>query len=275
MVQGFRDFLKEQKTTCYFTFGRMNPPTRGHEKLLDSLAEKADKNPYKIFLSKSHDSKKNPLLYEDKLRYSRKFFPRHARSIVNEAAAKDIITCAVTLYESGYKSIVCVVGDDRLDEFKERLDRYNDVNGPHGYYIFESIEVVSAGHRDPDGNNIEGVSSTKLRESAFNSNFVEFSRGLPKSASDSEAKEMFNKVRSNMGLNEKRSFKNHLKLKPVSEAREKYIRGDLYEINDEIVIKESHEVAHIKVLGSNYVIVETSSGKRLRKWLEDVEKIGT
>lgn len=269
----FSEFLKEEKKTVFFTFGRMNPPTLGHEKLLDRIAEMAGRSPYRVYLSQTQDSKRNPLLHEDKVKIARKIFPRHGRSICANEEVRNILEAAVALYDDGFQNIVMVCGDDRQAEFTERLNLYNGKKGRHGFYIFETIKVVSAGDRDPDSKGAEGASATKLREAVRNSDFVTFSQGLPKSVSTPDAKQLFNKVRTGLGLKEETSFKTHVKVGKASPIREKYIRGELFEVGDEVVIKETQEVSHLVVLGANYVIVETADGKRLRKWLDDVEKL--
>jgi hypothetical protein len=233
----------------------------------------AGKNPYRIYLSHTQDSKKNPLLYEDKIKTARKFFPKHGRAICKNENVRNILEAASALYDDNYRNVVMVCGEDRLVEFSERLNLYNGKEGKHGYYNFESIKVVSIGDRDPDASGVEGISSSKLRESAINSDFVSFSQGLPKSVTNEDSKELYNKVRSGLGLNEEKTFKKHLSLGKKSDIREKYVHGELFDVEDEVVIKESQEVATVMVLGANYVIVETADGKRLRKWLDDVEKL--
>jgi len=269
----FSEFVRESKDTVYFTFGRMNPPTLGHEKLLDKMSEAAGPFPYRVYLSRSNDTKKNPLLFEDKLKFARKAFPKHGRNICNDKSVRNILEAASALHDDGYKKIVCMVGADRVQEFSERLKLYNGKEGRHGYYMFESIKVRSAGKRSSAGNSVEAASATTLREAAETSDFVTFSQGLPKTLTNEDAKRLFNKIRIGMNLAEEKSFRSHIKLGKTSPIREKYIAGELFEIGDEVVIKETQEVAHLAVLGANYVIVETSDGKRVRKWLDDVEKL--
>ena len=264
----FTEFLNEVHNTVYFTFGRMNPPTRGHEKLLESLARRAGKNPYRVYLSHSCDNKKNPMMYEEKIKTCRKFFPRHARHIHESDQVKNPLDAAKSLYEEGFKNIVMVVGSDRVQEFQERLERYNQ-----DLYEFESIRVLSAGERDPDSEGVDGISSSALRESVQQNDFVSFSQGLPKHVTNSHAKQVFNSVRKGLGHIEERSFKNHIQMNPISETREKYVKGELFAIEEKVVIRETTEVGTIKLLGANYVIVEASDGKRYRKWLSDVEKL--
>ena len=273
-INSFKNYLVEEEKTVYFTFGRLNPPTIGHEKLLDVLARKAGKNPYKIYLSQSQDKDKNPLQYKDKVKIARKMFPRHARSIVMspKGQARNIMEVASAIYNEGFKNVVMVVGSDRVNEFTARLEAVNGKKGRHGFYNFAKITVISAGNRDPDAEGTEGMSASKMRAAASSNDFASFSQGLPKAIGNGEAKKIYNAVRSGMGLKEQKEFKNHIQLEPVSEIRESYMDGKLFEVGDEVVIKGQGIVAEIKHLGANYVIVE-SKGEVYRKWLTDVEKI--
>ena len=273
MIKNFSQYLVEEEREVYFTFGRMNPPTIGHGKVMDTLAQKSGKSDYKIFMSQSSDAKKNPLTYEQKVKHTRKMFPKHARNVMVDKTVKTAINAMVSLYNQGYKSVTMVVGADRITEFEVLLNKYNGQKARHGFYNFKSIKVVSAGKRDPDSAGVEGMSASKQRENAQKNDFVAFSQGTPKSMSDKDARTLFNDVRKGMGLKEANEFRNHLELETVSETREQYVSGELFGVGDTVVIKESEEIATVSVLGANYVIVETSEGKKLRKWLDAVELV--
>jgi hypothetical protein len=273
VIKNFSQYLVEEEREVYFTFGRMNPPTIGHGKVMDALAKKSGKADYKVFVSQSQDAKKNPLSYSDKIKHTRKMFPKHARNIMVDKSVKTAINAMVALYDQGYKSVTMVVGDDRITEFDVLLKKYNGQKARHGFYNFKNINIVSAGKRDPDATGVEGMSASKQRENASKNDFVSFSQGVPKSMSNPDTRKLFNDVRKGMGLKEASEFRNHLELETVSETREKFVQGELFEVGDMVVIKESDEVATISVLGANYVIVETNDGKKMRKWLESVELI--
>ena len=273
MINRFSQYLVEEEKVVYFTFGRMNPPTIGHGKLLDKIASVAGRNPYKVFLSQSHDTKKNPLTYSDKIKHVRKMFPKHARSIM---VAKEVVTAmdaVVNLYNQGFRKIVMVVGSDRVIEFDALITKYNGKEARHGFYNFQDIKVVSAGERDPDADGAEGASATKQRAAASENDFITFSQGVPQAMNTKDTRKLFNDVRKGMGLSEETHFKNHVQLAPVNETREQYVKGHLVELGDKVTIKATNEVGVISVLGSNYVIVEKYNGKKSRQWVHAVSVI--
>ena len=273
MISSFSQSLVEEERVVYFTFGRMNPPTIGHGKLLDALAKKAGRNPYKVYLSQSINNKKDPVPYANKIKHVRKMFPKHGRSVVVNKKAINPFYALSDLYDQGFRQVVMVAGSDRVNEYDSRLNRYNGKKGPHGFYNFKGgIKIVNAGARDPDAEGAEGASGTKQRKYAADNNFTGFSQGLPQAMSNADARRLFNDVRKGMGLKEEKTFKNHIQLEKVSDRREQYISGNLFAISDEVIIKEPSDVGTIQVIGSNYVIVE-SNGQRKRHWLDAIEKI--
>jgi len=185
---------------------------------------------------------------------------------------KNVFDAVTKLYSEGYKNINMVVGSDRINEFKKLLEKYNGVKGRHGLYNFNKINVISAGDRDPDADDVSGMSASKMRKSASEGDFTQFSQGLPRSVSDNEAKKIYNEVRRGMGLKEQKEYKTSLHFTPVSEEREAYVKGTLFNIGDNVAFVGSDELAVITSLGSNYVIVE-SNGKIYRKWLTDIELV--
>ena len=269
--KGFAEYVTEATKEVTFTFGRFNPPTSGHEKLFETLKKVSKGGMYRIYASKSEDSKKNPLPFRDKVKFLRKMFPKHARNIMADTDTRTVIDVARKLYDQGFTKMTMVAGSDRVKEFEILLNKYNGVEARHGFYQFESkIKVISAGERDPDSDDVSGMSASKLRVAAADNDLELFSKGMPKSYKDS--KELFNAVRKGMGLKETKSFRKHVELPKVSDRREEYIEGNLFKAGDEVVIKETDEVGTIKVLGTNYVIVQLGENKK-RVWLDGVEKL--
>ncbi len=270
MINSFKNYLIEEEKTAFFTFGRMNPPTTGHEKLMNELSKKSGKNPYRVYLSQSTDKKKNPLDFKYKVKTVRKFFPKHARSVMLDKKVKNVFDAVTEMYNDGFKNITMVVGSDRINEFNTLLKKYNGVKGRHGLYNFNKINVISAGDRDPDADDISGMSASKMRSLAGEGDFTQFSQGLPRNVSNADAKKVYNEVRKGMGLKEQKEYYNKLHFEPVSEKREAYVKGNLFNIGDHVTVMGSDELASVTSLGTNYVIVE-SGGKLYRKWLSDIE----
>jgi len=187
--------------TAVFTFGRMNPPTIGHEKLINKIKDVANKHraDWFVYLSSSQDSKKNPLSFDRKIFYARKMFGRdvNQKNFPKEPTA---LHAASALHDKGYKKLVMVVGSDRVGQFEKLMKQYNGVdNKPHGYYNFDTIDVVSAGERDPDAEGVEGMSASKLRGFAVKGNFLDFKDGLP-GLSEKDARSLFNEIRKGLKL---------------------------------------------------------------------------
>lgn len=268
-MKSFSQFLNEKNTKiATFTFGRFQPPTIGHMVLLDKVSEIAGSGDMFIYSSQSVDNKKNPLDYLAKIKFLRKMFPKYARSIILDKNIKMVFDALVSLYEKDYTEINMVVGSDRVTEFQTLANKYNGVKARHGLYNFEKgVNVISAGDRDPDGEGVSGISATKMRVAAEDADLSTWNSGLPSGFKG--ATELLNAVRRGMGLSEEKNFRAHIKLEPTSEAREAYVEGTLFNKGDEVIINEN-EVVTVCTKGTNYLILETSSGKKVRKWIEDV-----
>jgi len=271
-IKNFSSYLIEENKEVYFTFGRMNPPTIGHGKVMDVLASKSGKSDYKVYLSQSVNPKKDPLTYADKVKHTRKMFPKHARQVMLDKNVRSVFDIAVKLYDQGYTKVNMVVGADRIREFEVLLAKYNGTKARHGFYKFQKISIISAGQRDPDATGVEGMSASKQRDNASKNDYTTFSQGVPKGMSDADTRKLFNDVRNGMGLKEEHQFSRHIQLETVSETREAYVQGSLFAVGDEVVIKDTDELATVAVLGTNYVIIE-SDGKKMRKWLDAVELV--
>ena len=200
-LQKLEEDMQTQKPVV-MAFGRMNPPTTGHEKLVNHVQQIANdyKAPHHIIISHSSDAKKNPLDVRSKLKHARRFFP--GANIEN--SSKEMPTFlqhAARLHAMGHDHLIMVAGSDRIPEYEKKLQQYN---GTHkgALYNFKKIEVKSAGHRDPDAEGAEGMSASKMREHAKNNSFGEFRQGIPSHVPERHAKELFRDVRSGMGIHE-------------------------------------------------------------------------
>ena len=256
--------LTEAKGQIVFAFGRFNPPTTGHEKLISKVAQVSGSSPYRIYPSFSQNPKKDPLPHTLKVAYMRKMFPKHARSIVADKDAKTAINVAVKLYDEGFRDLVMVAGSDRVKEFSSLLKTYNGVEGKrHGFYKFDRIDVVSAGERDPDAEGVEGMSASKMRAAAVEGDFDSFQQGLPKGFRD--AKKLYNDVRKYMGIREER----HMGEMDEHEAvRDAYLTGKIWNVGD--IVEAKGVSGKVIRKGTNYIAFHDEEGKVHKAWLHEV-----
>jgi len=200
----FRDFLLEKvEKHAVMAFGRMNPPTAGHEKLVNKVKEiaKTVGGTAHVVVSHTQDSKKNPLSAEQKVKYVTRAFSGVIITS-SDTSAPNFLAQAAKLYKQGVTHFHMVGGSDRIEEFHKLLHKYNGVKGSHGFFDFKHIEVHSAGERDPDAEGVEGMSASKMREHAARGNFKEFRKGVPSKFSDKDAQEMYRDVRRGMNIKE-------------------------------------------------------------------------
>lgn len=194
-------------------FGRVNPPTIGHEKLFNHVKSLADREgaDHDIRVSHSNDAKKNPLTQEQKLHHLRKMFPEHNFS-GSSKESPSFMTHLKELHEKGYSHVTFVAGSDRVPEYQKLVDKYNKPKEEGGEFHFKRVEVVSAGHRDPDAEGAEGMSASKMRDHAKEGNYHSFKAGLPKHVTHEHAQELYNHVRQGMNIKESvlMRFKNWL-----------------------------------------------------------------
>ena len=263
------------KKSVAFAFGRFNPPTIGHEKLINKVKSQPT-NDYKIYLSRSEDPKKNPLSPRDKLSIMKKLFPSHARNIeIN--ATNMVLDLATDLYKKGYTDLTMVAGSDRVREFETILKKYNGVKSRHGMYDFENIKVVSAGERDPDAEGATGMSASKMRAAAAKGDLANFKKGLPGNA---DATTIMKQVRRGMKLSA--SFGGaaaHIGLaqKPIAslnefeqqQIRDLYIREVIFNMGDNVKYVKENVEGKIVRKGTNYIVVEDNKNNLHKAWIWD------
>jgi hypothetical protein len=270
-MKKFSELVEARGDTCVFTFGRFNPPTTGHEKLLDAVAAQAKKNvgaPYYVFASHSENAKKDPLPYAKKVAYMKKMFPKHAKTIVVDKA-RNVFEIAVSLHNKGHKSIIMVVGSDRVAEFEGLLNKYNGVEAKHGYYGFDNIEVISAGERDPDAEGVTGMSASKMRASASANDFDTFKLGVP--STFKQAMSLFKDVRKYMGIRE--SFVPRTNVMTEEDVvRDLYIENKLYAIGDTVTDNYTGVSGQVIRRGTNYLVFAEQDGTTHKKWLYEVKQ---
>ena len=205
-MKSFLQLVEEQNKKLAILFGRMNPPTKGHEENVEGLKNMAEKQgaDHLVIASHSHDVKKNPLSPDVKLKHLKRSFP-HTNIITSSKEKPTILHHAADAYAKGYNHLTVVAGSDRIDEYKRLLNHYNgkktdEAGSPfkHGHFDFKSINVESTGERK------KGISGTDMRNHAKNNDFESFKSNLSSSMrnNDTHAKELFNDVRKGMGMNE-------------------------------------------------------------------------
>lgn len=182
-----------------FCFGRMNPPTEGHQQLINTVAQEGRGSNFFIFTSQTQDRKKNPLDYQTKVRFLRALYPGIASHIVYDTNLKTIMQVAAWLYNKGFRTVTFVAGSDRLPDFEELLTKYNGVKGSAVYYKFDSIRFVSSGDRDPDSEGVEGISASAARAAASAGDFEAFSRAV---GAGKLTQELYDAVRKGMNISD-------------------------------------------------------------------------
>lgn len=185
-------------------WGRMNPPTIGHEKLVNRVRSiaKQERGDPRVYLTHTQNPKKDPLSYRDKIKIAGKAFGK----IVKPSTSRTIIELMKELERAGYKQVTVVAGSDRVREYNTLLNKYNEKE-----YTFENIKVVSAGERDPDAEGAQGMSATKMRLAAADGEEEKFHSGAPSGLSKVEKAKLYNMTRKGMFVEEIEMFLEKIK----------------------------------------------------------------
>ena len=200
----FKEFLLQESKEKHavLAFGRLQPPTTGHEVLVNKVKDVAKQHnaEHHIVLSHSNDPKQNPLTAQQKVKHAKRFFPG-ANISTSDKEHPNFLTQAAKLHKSGVTHLHMVAGSDRVPDYKKVLNKYNG-NHEGALFNFKKIEVHSAGQRDPDAEGTTGMSGSKMRAHAQSGNFKEFKKGVPAHVSDAHAKELYHDLRKGMNLKE-------------------------------------------------------------------------
>ena len=254
-----------------FTFGRFNPPTIGHEKLINKVAS-VGANDYLIVPSGSQDPKKNPLKVNDKIRVMKSMFPRHASKIKQITGARTAIE-VVNKLNGKANEITMVVGSDRVREFETLLNKYNGVQARGTNYEFDKINIVSAGERDPDAEGAMGMSASKMRAAAQSNDLKSFKQGLPTSFRDKD--KLFGLIRKGMNLAAGYTGPGIGTYQPIASVesftkwhlRDLYIREQLFNINDSVEDQEQEITGKVIRRSTNYVVLEDNNSNLHKCWI--------
>ena len=256
----------DKGNTLVFAFGRFNPPTVGHGKLMSKVITEARKNNanHIVYASASTDKRSNPLDVKTKVKFMKKMFP--ANKIQAAGGNQRTFIEVLKFYDKIYGNIIMIAGSDRVSEFQKLTDKYNGKE-----YNFKSIKVVSSGERDPDAEGITGMSASKMREMAKNGDAKNFKKGVP-NLSDSDASELFNAVRKGMGISGRNypliinSFTNFVN----NDLREEYHQEKIFNVGDMVEHMDGTSGMVVR-RGSNYVSYETDDNLIKKAWLYDIQ----
>jgi hypothetical protein len=254
--------------TLTVAFGRFNPPTVGHEKLLKAARKAATGGDLKIYPSRTQDPKKNPLDPDMKISYMKKMFPDFEDNIINDAEMKSIFNVLIAANEAGYRNVNIVVGSDRQSEFENLAQKYNG-----DLYEFDLIRVISAGVRDADAEGVEGMSASKMRKAVIEDDFDSFRKGTPKTLDDGDTQALFDAVRQGMGAKKKKKVAELWQIAPkydVETLRENYVTGKIYRIGDTVENLNTGLVGKVSRRGTNYLICVAQEGYMFKSWIRDV-----
>ena len=252
-------------------FGRFNPPTLGHGKLLGAAKKAAAGGDVKIYPSRTQDNKKNPLDPDMKISYMKKMFPEYEEQIINDPEMKSIFDVLTTANSDGYKNINIIVGSDRQSEFENLAQKYNGE-----LYDFDLIRVISAGVRDADADGVEGMSASKLRKAVVDDDFEAFRKGTPKDLDDGDTKALFDAVRTGMKQKKKKKVEESLDLWEIAPRydqrglREQYVKNKIFYIGDLVENLNTGLVGRIIRRGTNYLICVTEQDNMFKSWIRDV-----
>ena len=262
--------VEKTKGTLTVAFGRFNPPTTGHEKLLDTVASSSDDGDYIIIPSRSQDKKKNPLDPDTKVSVMRQMFPQHSERIVNDPQNRTIFDVLKKAHMDGYAGVRIIGGGDRVAEFEKLSGNYNGK-----LYQFDNLEVLSAGDRDPDGDDVSGMSASKQRKAAAEGDFTTFRKGVPSSLNNKQTRELYNNIRAAMNIKE---GWNMWEIAPKFDwkgLRENFIGDKIFRVGELVESVNTGLIGKIIRRGTNHLICVTEDKIMFKSWIKDVSEAVT
>jgi len=256
------DEALNKNNTLVFAFGRFNPPTIGHAKLMSKVITEARSNRanHIVFASASTDKRSNPLDVNTKVKFMKKMFPRN--NIKAAGGNQRTFIEVLKSYDRLYGNIIMIAGSDRASEFQKLADTYNGRD-----YNYKTIKLVSSGERDPDAEGVSGMSASKMREMAKNNDYNSFKKGVT-NLSDSDTRSLFSAVKKGMGIAERyENFTNYLN----NDIREEYHQERIFNVGDMVEHLDGSSGMIVR-RGSNYVSYETEDGLIKKAWLYDLQE---
>ena len=259
--------VEKTKGTLTVAFGRFNPPTTGHEKLLNQVAKSSDEDDYIIVPSRSQDAKKNPLDADSKVGVMRQMFPKHSEKIVNDPANRTIFDVLKKAHNDGYSGVRVVGGADRQKEFDKLVNTYNGK-----LYQFDKVEVVSAGDRDPDADDVTGMSASKQRKAAAEGDLKSFMKGIPSTMEKKAAEDLYKNIRKAMNIKEGWNLWEIAPKFDWEGLRENYIGEKVYQIGQLVENLNTGLVGRIIRRGANHLICVAENKMMFKSWIKDVSE---
>ncbi len=262
--------VEKQPKGMVVVFGRFNPPTVGHQKLLKAAATEAKRTGFglAIYPSRTQDKKKNPLDAGSKIGYMKKMFPEYDEQIMDDPGSKTIFDVLSSAYNKGITDVTIMVGQDRLSEFQSLAQKYNGSE----LYNFENIMVLSGGSRDPDADDVSGMSASKLRAHAASGDYNAFARGVPNTLGQMQKRELYNAVRKQMNIKENLELWQIAPKFNQEALRESYRKGEIFNIGDVVENLNTGLVGKITRRGTNHIICVTENGLMFKSWLRDIKE---
>ena len=255
-----------RKQTVVFAFGRMNPPTIGHQKLIDrviTMAKRLKGLPV-LYVSATQDRRKNPLSVKQKIDYLKKMYPVGIQILPATGRERTFMEILKNRFDKKYTDVYMIAGSDRVAEFKRLTKQYNGKD-----YNFDTIEVVSAGARDPDATGASGMSASKMRDFAMSNDFKSFRAGLIAGTKENDAMKLFKDLKKGMGVNEEILPPNDNE--ELKNIREQYHNNEIYLMGEQIEVISNRNVGTIIKRGPNYIQYEMEDGGVEKAFLDDIQ----
>ena len=265
-MKKFNELLKKDtgKTQpVVFAFGRLNPPTIGHEKLIEriiTIAKRVKGLPV-LYVSASQDKTKNPLTAKQKVDYLKKVYPRGIDIRTATGKERTFMEILKNRFDNKYTDVYMIAGSDRVAEFKKLIKKYNGTD-----YNFDTVNVVSAGERDADATGAKGMSASKMRGFASVNDFTSFKQGLISGTKEKDAMKLFKDLKKGMGVNEDMASEDE----NLRTIRENYHNNDLFNMGDIVENTKNGNVGKVIKRGPNYIQYEMEDGGVEKAWLDEV-----
>jgi len=225
-----------------FAFGRFNPPTVGHKKLIDTVVDASDGGDFYIFTSQSQDPDKNPLDYQTKVNFLKKLFPDIQDKIVYDVSIKNVLQAADKLKANGYTDATFVCGSDRVPEFTKLLNTWNGMDKTPRFGV---LNIISSGEREDGMEGVGGVSASMAREFVKNNDFESFKGTVPNNSQ--LAKELFDAVKQGMATSKKKIKECIIQLiNEILNENESDVKQAVKKTNDALLAQRQIELSSAK-----------------------------